>query len=314
MTLGTNGVYLLVQLNSLKVISLKKCHVALAAVIVMLLSSTIASGDTESISKNLTLKHFDIAYTFPKTTRPGDSIMISASAVAKSQIRIVDLSVQVLVYMESGDLQSIGSTSLAKDQYVSTGERFSKDLMVTIPANTPRSELATIFSETTSPSYSYYSYYYPSYYYYYGHAYWYYPYYYSYYYPQTASEPYVESKVLPCSYVLAATPEYIALKTDYDKLFNQYNDISAKYNDISLKYQQATGQNRQLTEQLGLALQDANNTRMLVYLFAATTVTLALFSGFLLLRRRHGGAPQNAPASAPGASQTAKPKEDQTTA
>jgi hypothetical protein len=281
---------------------MKKGYVALAAVIVILLSSTIASGDPESISKSLTLKHFDVAYTFPKTARPGDSIAISASATAKSSIRVVDLSIQVLVYVESGDLQSIGSASLAKDQYVSTGDRFSKDLLVTIPANAPRGELAAIFSETTSPSYSYYSYYYPSYHYYYGYAYWYYPYYYTYYYPQTTAEPYVESKVLPCSYVLATTPEYVALKSDYDKLSSQYTDISAKYSEISAKYQQATDQNRQLTEQLSLATQDLNNTRMLVYFLAITTGVLAIISAVVLLRRHHGGAPQSTSTSAPSAS------------
>jgi hypothetical protein len=264
--------------------------------IVILFSTLSVSGDVESVTKSFTLRSFDVTFTFPKTVKPGDPVTVSVNAVAKSSVRLVDVSIQVLAFTEGGDLQSIGSASLVSNQYVSSGERLTKDLTVTVPANAPRSELTAVFSQTTASSYSYYSYYYPSYYYY-GHYsyYWYYPYYYSYYYPQTPSEQYVESKVLPCSYVLATTPEEAKLKADYDSLNTQYNDLSARY-------QQATEQNRQLSEKYAQATQDASNSKIMAYTFLGATVILAVLAAFLALHRHQKPAAQTGSSS--GASTT----------
>jgi len=290
--------------------NLKKRYVILASLLVILFCTMGVSGQAESVTKNFTLTHFDVTFTFPKNVKPGDSLVVSVGAVAKSYIRVRDLSIQVLAYMEGGDLQAIGTASLMTDQYISTRDKFSKDLSVTVPTNTPRGELTAVFSETISlSSYSYY--YYPSYYYYYGHYgspayyYWYYPYYYSYYYPDTSSQQYVESKVLPCSYVLATTPEYVKLKSDYDTLTSQYNDISTKY-------QQAMQQNKDLADKLNQATQDANNTRMLAYSFMAATVVLAVLAVILALYRRHRTPGQPTSSSDSGTSQV-KPKKSAST-
>lgn len=280
--------------------NLKKRYVALASVLVILFSIMHVSGDIESVTKSFALAHFDVTFTFPKNAKPADSIVVSASAVAKSYIRVRDLSIQVLAYVEGGDLQSIGSASLVTEQYVSSGDKFSKDLFVTVPTNIPRGELAAVFSETISLS-SYGYGYYPSYYYYYGNPayYWYYPYYYTYRYPD-ATQQYVESKILPCSYVLATTPEYAKLKSDYDAL-------SSKYDDILQKYQQAMQQNKELADGLGQAIQDANNAKMLAYSFIAATVVLAVLAVFLSLYRRPKATAQPTSSSGSGTSQV-KPK------
>ncbi len=260
--------------------NMKKCYVASVLAFVALFSAMVVSADTQSVTKNFTLTNFDVTFTFPKNGNPGDSIVVSATAVAKSYVRIADLSIQVLAYTESGDLQSIGSASLATNQYVSNGDKFSKDLSVTIPTNTPRGELTAVFSQATSLmnyGYPYYS----SYYYYRGYPtyYWYYPYYYSYY-SDTSYQNYIESKMLPCSYVLATTPEYVKLKSDYDSLSSQYNDISTRY-------QQAMQQNKDLTDKLSQTTQDANNSKILAYSFIASTLVLAALTASLLLGHLH---------------------------
>ncbi|MFH0848981.1 MAG: hypothetical protein V1857_05720 [archaeon] len=282
---------------------MKKRYVVLASMIVILFSTLSVSGDVESVTKSFTLRNFDVTFTFPKTVKPGDPATVSVSAVAKSSVRLVDVSIQVLAFTEGGDLQSIGSASLASNQYVSSGERLTKDLMVTVPANVPRSELTAVFSQTTASSYSYYSYYYPSYYYYgyYSSYYWYYPNYYSYYYPQTPSEQYVESKVLPCSYVLATTPEEAKLRSDYDTLNTQYNDLSTRY-------QQATEQNRQLSDKYSQATQDANNSKIMSYTLLGATVILAVLAAFLALHRHQKPAAQTSGSSGSPASQSSETK------
>jgi len=272
----------------------KRHYLAFSVVLLVVFSFVIVvPGNAQSVTKNFTLKNFNLTLTFPKTANPGDSITVSVSAAATSTVRVKDLSIQILAYVENGDLQPIGSTSLASDRSVYKGDTLSKDVSLTVPTNILRGELVAVVSETISSTsyytyspyyYYYYNYnYYPYYYGYYPNYtsyYWYYPYYYTYYYPETYSQNYVESKVLPCTYILATTPEYVKLKSDYDQLSSQYNDISARY-------QQATEQNNELAAKLDAANQDANNSRILAYAFIAATVVLALLAAsFIFMYQR----------------------------
>ena len=263
---------------------LKKCYVIFIAVLLAVLSSSVVvPSHAETVTKNFTLKDFDVTLTFPKTANPSDSVPVSVNAVAKSSINVVDLSIQVLAYVEGGDLQSIGSASLVTGQsqyqyqYVYKGNTLHKELSVTVPSNILRGALVAVISETTrSTGYAYYSYY-PYYYQYYydGNTqnyqyYWYYPYYYTYYYPETYYNEYVESKTLPCTYILATTPEYVKLKSDYDKL-------SSDYDKLSSQYQQATEQNKDLNDRLSMTTQELNTATILAVIFVATTVILAAY-------------------------------------
>ena len=261
--------------------------------------STTVPGNAANVSKNFTVTHFDLTLTFPETANPGDSITISMDATTRTSVRVTDLSIQVLAYMQGGDLQSISNVSLANNQNVKKGEALHKDLTLTIPTNIPRGELIAIVTETTRattntygsyPMYYYQNYpgYYPYNQNYYGYdpnymgPYWYYPYYYSYYYPQSDD---VESKTLPCTYVLATTPEYVQLRSDYDKLNSQYQDSQAKY-------QQATSQINELNNKLAAKDQELNNARILGYAFiAATVIVLAALAALVLLSRRKTKAP-----------------------
>lgn len=274
----------------------------LSIVLLTIALSTMVPGNAANVSKNFTLTHFDLTLTFPETANPGDSIMISVNAAARTSVRVADLSIQVLAYMQGGDLQSISNVSLANNQNVKKGDTLQKDLTLTIPTNIPRGELIAIVSETTStttyaygyyPTYYYENYpgYYPYYYDYYGYdqnyagPYWYYPYYYSYYYPQSTSQQNVESKTLPCTYVLATTPEYVQLKSDYDRLNSQYQDTQAKY-------QQATSQINELNNKLAAKDKELNDARILGYAFiAATVIVLAALVAIVLLSRRKTTAP-----------------------
>ena len=285
---------------------MNKRYLVFLALVLIVSFSFAAPGEAQSISKTSTLTHFDMTLTFPKNVKPGDSILISVSATARSSVRVRDLSVQVLAYVEGGDLQSVGSASLATDQSVSKGNTLRKEFSLTVPTNILRGALVAVVSETTqSTGYSYYSYpgyYYPGYYNYgyypyynnynyynyynYTGPYWYYPYYYSYYYPETYSKEYVESKALPGPYVLADTPEYISLKSDYDKLSSDHQQLSSKYDELSVKYQAATDRNNELDNKLSVATQDLNTTRILAFVFVAATIILAVFVAYLLYGRK----------------------------
>jgi hypothetical protein len=279
---------------------LKKHYAILIAVVLVVLSSSLSvPTQAETITKNFTLKHFDVTLAFPKTANPGDSILISITAEARSSIRVRDLSIQILAYIEGGDLQSIGSASLASDQYVSKGNKLHKELSVTVSSNIPRGALVTVVSETvrstTYTYYSYYPYYYYYYYYYYPNytgPYWYYPYYYGYYYPESYSQEYVESKALPGTYILTPTPEYVQLKSDYDKLSSDYEKLSSQYGELSAKYQEATEQNRLLSDQLSARTYELNNTRILAIIFIIATVILLAY--LLYTKRRTTAVPATA--------------------
>lgn len=304
--------------------------VSLAIVLIVFSSVVVVPGNAETVTKNFTLKDFDMTVAFPKTANPGDSVLVSVNAVAKSSVRVVDLSIQVLAYMEGGDLQSIGSASLATSQqyqsqyqyqyqyssqyqYVSKGNTLHKEFSVTVPTSILRGELVAVVSETTrSTSYSYY--YSPYYYSYYGYYpyysgyspdstsyYWYYPYYYTYYYPETYYQEYVESKTLPCTYILATTPEYVKLKSDYDKLSTDYGTLSSQYNDLSVKYQQAMDQNKELSDKLSTTTQNMNYATILAIVFLIATIILAVFAA-RPSRKRTAVVPTTMPvASAPAA-------------
>jgi hypothetical protein len=285
--------------------------------------SLLVPSNAQSVSKNLTLRNFDMTLTFPTTANPGDSIVVSVNAVARSSATVIDLSIQVMAYTtEGGDLQSVGSASLISSQtgtqygyqggrYVSSGNTFHQDVSITVPTNILRGELVAVVTETVGSTSYYYSYS-PYYYYYYPYSYnypysysypnytyyyWYYPYYYTYYYPSQGTQQYVESKVLPCTYILATTPEYVTLKSQYDQLSSQYNDLSTKY-------QQATQQNQDLTNKLNAATQEANNLKMLGYGFIGATAILAVVAvAFIALyaRQKRIGktTPTTPPASTP---------------
>jgi hypothetical protein len=274
----------------------KRYLVFLALMLIIFWSVAVVPGNAETVTKSFTLHDFDMTLAFPKTANPGDSVLVSVNAVAKSSVNVIDLSVQVLAYVEGGDLQSIGSASLATSQYqyVYKGNTLHKEFSVTIPTGILRGALVAVVSETTrSTGYSYYSYpYYYSYYgyypYYYGsyngyssdhmYYYWYYPYYYTYYYPETYYNQYVESKTLPSTYVLATTPEYVQLKSDYDSLSADYQKLSSQYNDLSAKYQQAMDQNKDLSDRLSAATQNMNIATVLAIVFLVTTIILAVYA------------------------------------
>ena len=269
---------------------MKKPYVILSTILLIALSfAFVLPANAENITKTFTLRHFDATLTFPKSASPGDSILISVNAVAKTSIRVRDLSIQILAYMEGGDLQSISSTSLASDLYVNKGNTIHKEFSITVPTTIPRGALVTVISEITRTTG--YTYYYPAYYYYwyypdYTGPYWYYPYYYAYYYPQTYYQEYVESKTLPGTYILATTPEYTELKSNYDKLSSEFDTLSTEYNDLSAKYQQATEQNKELSDKLSAITQDLNNAKIVAYVFVAATVILAIIAAYLLYTRR----------------------------
>jgi len=304
---------------------LNKHYLMFVALVLAASLSFAVPIEAQSVSKTSTLAHFDVTVTFPETTKPGDSILISVSATARSSVRVRDLSVQVLAYMEGGDLQSVGSASLATDKSVSKGNTLQKEFSLTVPTNTLRGALVAVVSETTgSTGYSYYSYpgyYYPGYYgYNYGYypyydyynytgPYWYYPHYYYYYYPEAYSKEYVESKALPGPYVLADTPEYISLKSDYDKLSSDYQQLSSEHDELSVKYQAATDRNNELDNKLSVANQDLNTTRILAFVFVAATIILAIFVAYLLYgRRRTVEAPVTAGYVPAGQSSTGQPE------
>jgi len=89
---------------------------SLFLLVFVLFLSLLVPSNAQNVTKNFTLRNFDVTLAFPNTAGPGDSIVVSVNAVARSSVTVRDLSIQIMAYTEGGDLQSIGSASLVSGQ------------------------------------------------------------------------------------------------------------------------------------------------------------------------------------------------------
>lgn len=262
------------------------------------------TGAQEIRQASYSLRNFDVQVSYPLQAEPGKSVVVSVHATAKATVYVVDLRMQIMYYSTGGSLIPLISDSLASNVRVNKGNLLQRDLTVTIPSDLPRGELVGFVSERVRYTVNYYSYYYGWPYYYYNHSYYYYydyPYYP--YYSTSSSYESTDAGILPLTYVLSTTPEYVALKSQYDDLNSRYNALSAEFEELKSDHQLTLDQLNQMTqlqEATALDLGAARNTiNQLTVVAVILGVATAAFFGLYMRERRRS----------PPAKETVKPPE-----
>jgi len=255
---------------------LKRLSLIVSLLVLAVFLANAASVSAAPDQRRFSLVYFDVDVAYPANGKPGETITASITATAKKDCEVQDLSVELFVYSASGDPRSIGSTSIAKQVSVVSGNSFQKSAAYTIPTDAPRSFLMAVASETIR-TYSYtYSYYYgyPYWWWYNASRYWWgwYPVYYGW----RSYADTVDKEAGPLTYVLATTPEYIQLKADYDKLTSDHNKLSSEYSALTTRYTRLSEEHQRLITENENLTQALALTRVLVYCLIVGIVVVAV--------------------------------------
>ena len=237
----------------------------------------------------VSLPSFDVDVNFPSEGYPGDTISVSLTARAKENVRLGELTIHVYAYTGIGEQRTILIDAIAKDLSVRRGDAFYKTYNIVLPSDIPRSPLmATILERARiyKTVYSSYALWWPPPWWNYSWPWWPYwvvPYSYSYTSEQTTFTS------IPLTYVKAATPEYLQLKSEYDsleesysilvseneKLKGDYQELKEEYDDLKNMHQAMASENNLLKAELESVKAELSDTRNLMYVFVLTTVVFA---------------------------------------
>jgi hypothetical protein len=264
-------------------------RLAVAALIgiVLLAAGVPYATAQETRESSYSLKNFDVSISYPVQSQPGTTVVLSARATAKSSIYVVELRVQVMYYSSGGALVPVASELLSSNTRVQRGTLIQREISIAIPSDIPRGELVGFFTERVRYAvytYSYYVYNYSYYYwYYYG-----YPYYYAY---SGYTYESTDAAILPLTYVLSTTPEYEALKVQYDDLNARYNELAQQFEQLKADNQQNVAKLNevsQLQQSTALTLEGAKNTITLLSIISVVLgiATVALFALYLREKQR----------------------------
>lgn len=113
-------------------------------------SQTITSVSTD---------HFTVQFTFPESADPGNTITVSTITTAKSNGRIVSLTIDVFSYVDNQLVKS-ASEAIATDKDVGSGDNWQTSLTVVVPTNAQRGPLIGTVTEVWQEEANYYSNYY----------------------------------------------------------------------------------------------------------------------------------------------------------
>jgi len=251
-----------------------------------------------------------VQLTFPESADPGQSVTISATTTAKSNGKMVSLTIEVYSYADK-QLAKVASETVVRDKKVRSGDTWQTSLTAVIPTNAERAAMVGTVTEVWEET-SYYSssYYRPCYYYYpyypYCHPYYpynlSYPYDYSMYYyvyePSYTVTQGSSAQTVPLTYVLATTPEYEELlkkheqlSQEYDQLVAKHNELSSKYDSLRADYDQTVSKYNQLQSDYNSATLELGNYKLYTYVFIVVAVVLGIVSLFLVLQRRQAAEP-----------------------
>ena len=271
--------------------------------------------NVESTHATCSTLHFEIDLTYPNATKPGDPISILVKAKAKVTVQIRELTLNLYAYTSDGSLLRIGQSEIVKKKLVRSGDSWSQTFNVTVPSDIPRSTLIGSFTEVWDEPIYYVIVVYndtvpapvvidwwswgPDPYYWWGRkGAWPYGYYYDF---KTFS---VSSEPVALSYVLAATPEYVRLKSEdealavkYSDLESMYNGLASKYNSLSREYNSTSKDLSKLKATHEATVLDLTATRNYMYIFATSTLALAALAIFLIAIRRRPLRKQKTPSS-----------------
>lgn len=267
------------------VMKTKLAVVAIAALFLLALTvSTSYVGAEEVKQASYSLRNFDVQVTYPDRAEPGKVVTVQARATAKYNVYVVELRIQVTYYSSGGTLVPLVSENLASNVRVSKGSLIQRDISVSIPTDLPRGGLVGFVGERVRYTvYYYYPYFFAyNYTYYYG---------FPYYYVSGDSYESTDAGILPLTYVLSPTPEYIALKGQYGDLNSRYNTLAQQFEQLKVDHQLNLDKLNELTrlqEATSLRLEDARNTINILSIIAVvlSVAVVGLFALYIRERQR----------------------------
>jgi hypothetical protein len=196
-----------------------------------------AFGQSTQASYTVKLNTFTLQVTYPSEVMPGDNLTVTVQGNPVGNGAYLQSLTAIIYYADASGLHQLATitlTSNSTDAYSYSRpytSSFSKNFIVNIPKNAPRTSLVALFSETAQ---SYY-YGYGGYAYGYGIEYnspWSYPSY-SYtsipYYPYTST---TDQALAPLSYIKGNTPEIVALQSEVENLQLQLKQSQAQNHQL----------------------------------------------------------------------------------
>ena len=225
------------------------------AMLVLVPIPQLAYGDSAQASASVTLQYFGIQVQYPSVVLPATNTQVHIQAIAKSAVNLNSLTASIY-YVDGTNLHQLVSATILSNQYVVSGDAFTKDLQVIIPQGIPRTSLFATFTESVQVS-NVSSYSYPPYNYGYDNACSSYSYnnmqncYYNTYYNSYSSNAqysYITTSdtiISPLSYVNATTPEYNSLLSQYQTQQQQLSQAQSENQNLQ---QQVNQQNQQISQ------------------------------------------------------------------
>jgi len=261
--------------------------IVLLLVLASMFAGQFVFAQPNQTTSNVSLTYLNVQLTYPSEVLPGQTVTVSVVAQSKYTFQLYSLSLQVYLTNQNS-LQQLLTTTVAQSQMVSNGGQITGTAQVAVPSNAPRTSLVAVVTESIASqdyySYSYYSGYWNGYWGGYGNGYnnypnrhgYGYPYYSGYYYPSYSYQSSSDSGIAPLSYVLATTPEYVSLQSQYQGLQQQLNQTQAQNQQLQQQLQAAQNSNAQKDSTISTLNSQLSSTQGTTTLVEVVAVILAI--------------------------------------
>jgi hypothetical protein len=248
-------------------------------VLVMLAMRQSAYAESSQVSTTVELNFLTIHLSYPSEVLPGQAATVSVQGTAKDYVQLGKLVLQIY-YADGNSLHLLTAVTVANNVYLSKGNQVSRDIQVNVPADAPRTSLVALVTENVnSPSYNYWSYYYP-------YSYWFWgdenytDTYFLYAYPTYYYTSVTDDGLSPLSYIKATTPEYVTLQGEYQMVQQQLNQSRTD----NQKLQDTVAQNNSVIANLNEQLASTQAMVRTLEAFAIILAVIAIVLGLLLFK------------------------------
>jgi hypothetical protein len=208
----------------------------------LLIVSQSASAQSSQVSNAISLSHLNVQLTYPAQAMPGKSITVGVQAMAKDNFNLEALTVQVyLTDQSANNLRQLTNATLVKNLPMYAGDQIRKNIEVPVPSNAPRTSLIGIVTENATTVHTYYE-------------------------RSPSSQPLMtiyytatsDQKIAPLTYVVATTPEYMALQSQFQALQSNFIQLQQTLNETKTNLQNTISQQSTSIDQLNQQLVYAN--------------------------------------------------------
>jgi cell division protein FtsB len=244
----------------------KAVLILIMVVAVSLFMNQSVYAQSNSVLNTVSLKRLNVQLIYPSQTLPGQPVTVSLLATAKNSFWLASLNIQVY-FAEPGStsLRQLTSATVAQNLLLATGGQISKGIQVSVPQDAPRTSLIALVSESEtivnnvaeSPALL------------------------------QATPVYItvsDNAVTPLTLIEAATPEYVALQSQYRQLQQTLNQTQAQNRKLQQDLQSA----KDAIAQKDLTIADLNmdlNTQLNRHLIPLEVISaiLAVALGTILV-------------------------------